>query len=139
MSYITKEFYDNTFNGTTIPNVEFERLADIALDVIEGVCTVKPTEKDRADVGFLKAVCYQIEMLYLQGGVDAIIGFSESALASGSESLGDYSAGGTGKDIGANAVKVGGIPVSWLSIYQLKKLGLMSRWAYAEFYRDGKS
>ena len=139
MSYITKEFYDENFKGTTIPDAEFERLAEIASDVIESVCTVKPTVNDLENPVFLKAVCYQVEMLYLQGGIDAIVGFSESSLASGSESLGDYSVGGTGKDVGANAVRVGGIPVAWLSIYQLKKLGLMSRWAYAEFYRDGKS
>lgn len=133
MSYITKAFYVSTFGGVEIPEGEFKRLADIASDVIYDVCAIKPTDKEINDVTFQKAVCYQTEMLYLQGGVDAIVGFSESSQASGSESLGDYSVGSGGS--GAIAGTYGGIPVSALAIGQLRRLGLMSRWAYAEVCR----
>ena len=135
MAYITKDFYDNTFCGTSIPEVEFKKLADIASDVIYDVCIIKPDEDSVYEDAFKKAVCYQAEMLYLQGGIDAIVGFSESSQASGSESLGDYSVGGAVSGSQANFNTLGGIPVSKLAIGQLRKLGLMSRWAYAEFYR----
>lgn len=135
MSYITRDYYYNTFGGTKIPESEFERLADIAYDVIYEACIIKPSDKELADVTFQKAVCYQVEMLHLQGGVDAIVGFSESSQASGSESLGDYSVGGAGNGSGANFGSIGGIPVSSLAISQLRKLGLMQRWAYAEMHR----
>lgn len=138
MSYITKDFYDNTFLGATIPEIEFERLADIASDIIYDVCIIKPTEKEIADDTFKRAICYQTEMLYNQGGVDAIVGFSESHLALGSESLGDYSAGGSGGGSTVIFDTIGGIPVSKMALGQLRRLGLMSRWAYAEFY-NGKS
>ena len=134
MSYITEEFYVSTFGGVEIPDGEFKRLADIASDVIYDVCVIKPTDKEINDDTFQKAVCYQAEMLYLQGGVDAIVGFSESSQASGSESLGDYSVG-SGGSAGAIAGTIGGIPVSALAIGRLRKLGLMSRWAYAEVCR----
>lgn len=134
MSYITKDFYLNTFCGREIPDSEFERLADIASDLIYDVCNIKPNSKDIADHAFKKAVCYMTEMLYEQGGVDAIVGFSEANQASGSESLGDYSVG-AGGNAGANAYSIGGIPISSLAIGQLRRLGLMSRWAYAEHYR----
>lgn len=135
MSYITKKFYDETFVGTEIPNSEFERLAGIASDVIYDVCIIKPTENELANEVFQKAVCYQTEMLYLQGGIDAITGFSESSQRAGSESLGDYSVGGAGNGSVAISGTIGGIPVSQMAIGQLRRLGLMSRWAYAECYR----
>ena len=138
MSYITKDFYDKTFGGTAIPDGEFKRLSDIASDIIYDVCIIKPSDEEVANGTFQKAVCYQTEMLYLQGGIDAIVGFSESSQAAGSESLGDYSVGGAGNVSGAITGSLGGIPVSQMAIGQLRKLGLMQRWAYAEFYR-GKS
>ena len=138
MSYITKDFYNLSFCGTAVPSEDFERLADIASDLIYEACIIKPTDEQLADSTFQKAVCYQLEMLYLQGGVEAIVGFSESSQASGSESLGDYSVGGAGNGTGAKMSTIGGIPISSLAIGQLRKLGLMSRWAYAEFY-NGKS
>ena len=137
MSYITQEFYENNFVATPIPYNEFERLADIASDVIYDVCIIKPTEKHLEEPAFQKAVCYEVEMLYKQGGVEAIVGFSESNETAGSESLGDYSVSGSGSGTGAKFDTLGGIPVSKLAIGQLRRLGLMSRWAYAEFY-NGK-
>lgn len=138
MSYITKGFYENIFGGTDIPDGEFNRLADIASEIIYDVCLIKPSEELLEDETFQKAVCYQTEMLYMQGGIDAIVGFSESSQSSGSESLGDYSVGGVNSSSQAKIDTIGGIPVSKLAIGILRRLGLMSRWVYAEFH-DGKS
>ena len=130
MAYIDKTFYDTVLMGTEIPASEFDRLAEIASDVIYDVCVLKPEAEDLIDETFKKAVAYQVEMLYLQGGVDAIVGASEAAQASGSESLGDYStSGGTARQ---EAVLVSnGIPVSSMAVALLRRLGLTSRWVYA--------
>jgi len=91
MAYIDKTYYDDTFHGTEIPETEFTRLADIASDVVYDVCILKPKAEDLTDASFKKAVAYQVELLYQQGGIDAIVGFSEASQIGGSESLGDYS------------------------------------------------
>lgn len=130
MAYIDKTFYDTVMMGTEIPASEFDRLAEIASDVIYDVCILKPEAEDLIDETFKKAVAYQVEMLYLQGGIDAIVGASEAAQASGSESLGDYSAsGGTARQTAVLASN--GVPVSSMAVALLRRLGLMSRWVYA--------
>lgn len=134
MAYIDKSFYDEAFCGVAMPDDEFRRLAEIASDIVYNACNQKPEAADLVDETFKKAVCYQVELLYQQGGADAIVGFSESSQTGGSESLGDYSvsAGTTAQE----AVKtLGGIPVSTMSIMLLRRLGLMSKWAYAWKYR----
>lgn len=133
MAYIDATYYMELFGSESIGN-EFQRLVDIASDIIDGLCTVKPSEADLNDNRFKKAVAYEVELLEAQGGVDAILGFSEASQAGGSESLGDYS-------VSANpaAQQVitaqGGLPVSPMTISLLRQLGLRSRWAYAEYYR----
>ena len=141
MAYIDKAFYDHVFYNdmqqiTEIPVVEFFRLADIASEMIYDICVIKPNEDDEANDTFKKAVAYQVEMLHKQGGIDAIVGFSEAAQAGGSESLGDYSIS-TGSAHEA-VITRNGIPISTMSLMLLKRLGLMSRWAYAPMYRGGR-
>lgn len=135
MAYIDKDFYYRDFNGKSIPDESFSRLADIASDVVHGICTVKPNEQDLVTDDFKKAVCYQVEMLNEQGGIDAILGFSEAAQECFSESLGDYSISpGTSE---TSSIKTyNGIPVSAMAYSKLQKLGLMSNWAYAQYYRN---
>lgn len=130
MAYIDKAFYDDTFHGTEIPTSEFDRLAEIASDVVYDVCILKPDAEDLIDAAFKKAVAYQVELLYLQGGVDAIVGLSEAALTGGSESLGDYSTS-SGTTHQAAVLTCNGIPVSSVTLMLLRRLGLMARWAYA--------
>lgn len=138
MAYIDKTFYESSFHGITIPMEEFDRLADIASDVVYGICIIKPEDEDLIDETFKKAVAYQVELLYRQGGVDAVVGFSEASYSGGSESLGDYSiSGGNARQ---EAVKTyNGIPVSSMTLMLLRKLGLMARWAYARRCQRGKS
>ena len=131
MSYIDKSFYDDIFCGTPIEEDSlFNRLADISSDVIYGVCNLEPSQADTETETFKKAVAYEVEMLYKQGGIDAISGFAESSLTGVSEHLGDYSiSGGTPSHAAVNTFE--GIPVSSMAIMMLRRMGLMCRWAYA--------
>ena len=134
MPYITKTYYDSEFHGRSIPANEFDRLADIASEVIYGVCRVKPDDDDVLDATFKKAVAYEVEFLQEQGGIDAILGFSDVQLSAGGEHLGDYSVSAGGNSAGSSGysvIVVDGIPVSSMSIMLLRRMGLMSRWAYA--------
>ena len=137
MAYIDRVYYEDKFLGKPIPLDEFPRIADIASDVIYDVCTVKPTEEDLIDETFKKAVAYQVELLYEQGGIDAILGFSEYSQSGGSESLGDYSKS-SGTSSQEAVMTSGGIPVSTMSVNLLRRLGLMTRWAYAHRCRRAK-
>lgn len=133
MAYIDQEYYKKSFGGKDIPSEEFDRIADIASDVIYDACNRKPDDEVITHSVFKKAVCYQTELLYEQGGVDAILGFSEAALNGNSESLGDYSisAGTTSQTA---IMTSDGIPISPLAIMSLRRLGLMTKWVYAEHY-----
>lgn len=134
MAYITKEFYDKSFRGETIIKSEFDRLAEIASTVVYDICRVKPSEETLGQEEFKKAVAYEVEFLYEQGGVDAILGFSNAALECNSERLGDYSvsaASGSQKVLTTRD----GVPISPLAMMLLRRLGLMTRWAYAPFYK----
>lgn len=137
MAYIDKAFYSETFHGVAIPDDEFDRLADIASDIVYGICIVKPEAEDLIDETFKKAVAYQVELLYKQGGVDAVVGFSEVSYAGGSESLGDYSIS-DGSARQEAVMTYNGIPVSQLTLMLLRRLGLMARWAYARRCHNGK-
>ena len=136
MAYINETFYNTKFCGRPIPAADFPRLADIASDVIDSICYIKPEGEILTDKRFKRAVAYQLELLYEQGGVDAITGSSELSQSGGSESLGDYSvsSGGSGSAADGSAMKVvNGIPISPLAYALLEQLGLMQRWAYAGF------
>ena len=133
MNYIDAAFYAGTFKGLAIPGAEFDRLAEAASEAIYAVCRIKPDDDMAINEDFKKAVCYETELLYEQGGLDAIMGLSVSAAAGGSESLGDYSASAGGSQKGV-ATLTGGLPVSPVAMQILRRLGLMSRWAYSGFF-----
>lgn len=130
MGYIDKAFYDESFGGKEIPSAEFNRLADIASDIVFDACRKKPDDRMIVYAPFKKAVCYQTELLYEQGGVDAILGFSEAAQRGNSESLGDYSVSAVTTSQEAVMI-VNGIPVSPLALMLLRSLGLMTKCVYA--------
>lgn len=135
MAYIDKKFYDDDFNGQPMESAEFKRLSDIASDVVYEICRVKPIESDLVNAEFKKAVAYEVEFLFEQGGIDAILGFSAASMAGGSERLGDYSISG-GNSAQTVITTPGGIPVSPMALMLLRRLGLMSKWVYAPFYRQ---
>lgn len=136
MAYIDKAFYTSIIKDTSILDVEFNRLAEIASDVITSIATVEIDKNAANSDDVKKATAYEVEMLYHQGGIDAVLGFAESATM-GSESLGGYSISNTGNN-GSQVIfrTKDGIPVSSLAIAMLKKAGLMCRWAYAGVYRN---
>lgn len=136
MAYIDEGYYKGTFRGTEIPEKEFPRLAEIASDVIDSIVTVE-IDKNTAETDTVKkATAYEVEMLYQQGGVDAVIGFANGT-AIGSESLGGYSVSNVGNNGSQVIMRTkDGIPVSALAISLLKKAGLMCRWAYAGVYKN---
>lgn len=127
---IDKTYYAN-FGGEAIPDPDFERLVDIASDIIYDACRVKPSDTDLGNDRYKKAVAYQVEYLQEQGGVEAIVGRSELSMAGASESLGDYSVSYGSGSSGCNTATLQGIPVSPLALAQLRRMGLMSRWAFA--------
>ena len=136
MAYIDRQYYESTFKGKKdlISNAEFERILDIASDVVYDIARVKPSETDVASDTFKKAVAYEVEFLIEQGGIDAVLGFSNASLSGTSESLGDYSiAAGNGS--GTVITTESGIPISPMALMLLERLGLMARWVYAERYR----
>lgn len=130
MAYIDKLYYDDTFHGKQIPDGEFDRIADAASEVVYDLCFVKPTDDDITKDDFKKAVAYQTEMISEQGGLDALLGFSETAQRASGEHLGDYSVN-SGGALQETVFACNGIPVSGMTLMLLKRLGFMTRWAYA--------
>lgn len=130
MAYIDYEFYTATFGGDAVPQTEFARLAQMASDIVDAIVYKPITEvTDRVK----RAVCYELDMLYAQGGAEAVNG--ESTGEVGYEQLGDYiysaqARGGNGSGQSAH-LTLNGIPVSKLAESLLRQEGLMSRWAYA--------
>lgn len=131
MAYITKDFYLNQFHGQTIPDEQFDRLADMASDVIDAVVLVK-IDPDKHDMDKIaKAAAYEMEYLYQQGGLDAITGKASSGMTV-SEKLDEYSVSESVSDsVKDHLLTVNGIPVSALAVSLLRNLGLMCRWWYA--------
>lgn len=128
---VDKQFYDD-FGGESVDAGKFTRLANIAEDLLYEVCVQKPETAHLESPEFKKAICYQIEMIAQQGGTTAIAGKAEADTVSESENLGEYSYSknyGSGNK-SAPMLKLNGIPVSSLAVSQLRKLGLMNRWAY---------
>ena len=137
MRYIDRDYYINDFGGDDITEKEFNRLCDIASEVIYDLCNPKPTDEDTAKEDFQKAICYEMELIIEQGGVDVILGQSTLAQSWDSESLGNYSiTAGSGSGSKQALATANGIPVSSMAIMILRRLGLYSRWAFAEYYRD---
>lgn len=127
-NYIDEAYYINNFRGTPIPSSEFDSLARAASDLIDSIVS-KPIENITENVK--KATAYEVEMLFAQGGADAISGFASAGAAS--ERLGDYSIGGEAKATADSKIAMyNGIPVSSIAVSFLRRDGLMSRWWYSE-------
>ena len=136
MGYVTKEYFDKTFHGTSMSDAQFERMAMIASDVIDAVILQPITTLTDAEQ-LAKAASYQIEYLLAQGGIDAINGAAANQFAV-TEKLDDYTiTEGLSDSAEKNKLSINGIPLSPLTISILKKLGLMHRWVYAGRCRRG--
>lgn len=129
MAYLTKDYYEDTFHGVSIPDSQFDRLALAASDVIDALVT-RPITDDVDKDTLAKATAYQLEYIYQQGGIEAITGSAAGQHVT-TEKLDDYSI--TEQFTASaeqNQLSVNGIPVSPLALSILRKLGLMSRWLY---------
>lgn len=128
MAYIDYEFYTGTFGGSDVPQEDFTRLAQMASDIVDAI-VYRPiscvTERVK------RAVCYEMDMLFAHGGVNAAMGQSDGEISY--EMLGDYSvtAQTASQKSASTALSLNGIPISKLAESLLRAEGLMSRWAYA--------
>lgn len=130
MAFIDAAYYKDEFKGNAIPESKFDRLAELASDVIDGLITVDMTEEEKkASVNVKKATAYQLEFMFEHGGIDTILGYSDMDITS--ESLGDYSVSTGGSGTAKVPKTSDGIPVSPLALQYLRKDGLMCRWMFA--------
>ena len=127
MAYIDETYYTGTFKGTAIASSEFDKLADIASDLVDSIVLIDVDTDDmsEAQIGYLKkATAYETELLYLQGGIDAITGMAADNFSSAQ-------VGGISVAKADQAMKsfptVNGLPISALTVWNLKKAGLMRR------------
>ena len=134
MAYIDSVYYREKFEGEPIPDEELKRLIDIASEIVQNLCTVTLYPEDLESDDFKRAVAFQVEMLFDQGGVSAVMGHSDVALSGGSESLGGYSVS-AGSSAQSSLKTMESIPISPMTSMILKRKGLISSWAYADYYR----
>lgn len=128
MKYICYEYYVSKFRGSLVPEDEFGYLADAAENVVDLLVTTPIT---RVTENVKRAVAYEIETLFSQGGTDALTGLA--TITSGiDEKLGDYSLGTPYVSNDKRIYSIGGVPVAGLTLALLKKEGLMGRCIYAE-------
>ena len=131
MAYLTREFYENTFHGATIPVGDFDRLALTASDVIDAL-VARPIPDDVDKDTLAKATAYQLEYIFQQGGIEAVTGSAAGQRVT-TEKLDDYSISQQLTSAAEqNQLTINGIPVSPLAVAILRRLGLMSRWLYCQ-------
>ena len=128
MSYLSYEAYVSGFGGRTVPEEDFDYLANAASAIVDLLVTrpiVTVTDKIRL------AVAYEVELLFAQGGIDALSGLA--TVTSGiDEKLGDYTIGTPYVANEKRCYSIGGIPVSGLTVSILRREGLMSRCVWRE-------
>ena len=76
MSYVTSDYYKNTFHGEPVADTDFPSLLDRAQEIVEEMCMYRVSEdnigtfsKDTQE-RLKKAVCAEIEYLDANGGSD---------------------------------------------------------------------
>lgn len=122
-AYIDYGWYVSSFGGRLIPEGEFLYLANASTVLIDLIVT-KPVETVSENIKL--AAAYEAETLFAQGGEDALSGMA--TVTSGiDEKLGDYSIGTPYVSNEKRCYSVGGIPISGITLFLLKKEGLMGR------------
>ncbi len=129
MAYIDKTYFAS-YTSTSIPDAELAILAERASDIIDTITM------DRINsVGFnnlsaatqtriKKATAAQVEMLYLQGGIEALTGNSDADINNVSIGKFSYSKNNSGSK---NFKAVNGVPLSPLVESYLMITGLLYR------------
>ena len=128
MNYLSYETYVSGFGGSAVPEEEFDYLASAASAIVD-LLVSRPRAAVTDSVRL--AVAYQVEVLYAQGGIDALGGLA--TVTSGiDERLGDYSIGTPYVANERRCYSIGGIPVSGMTVAILRREGLMGRCVYGE-------
>lgn len=127
MAYIDKDYFE-AYTTTEIENPEFTVLAERASDVVDMLTHNRIIAAGGFDelpaatqLAVQKATAAEVETLFYQGGVNAVVGNSDSA--AGSVSIGKVSMSN-----GAGGLQtINGIPVSPLISQYLLLTGLLYR------------
>lgn len=128
MAYVDKNYYDNTFCAEPIDEAEFNLLARAASDLCDAIVTVPITDVTE---NVRRAVCYEIELLHKQGGVEAYTGMAISTPGV-VEKLGDLSFSNSPYSASSTRIfSYGGLPVSSITYALLRADGLTCRAVYA--------
>ena len=128
MRYVDYDTYVVTFGGFSVPRSEFDFLS-LAASAIVDLLVTRPIETVTDTIRL--ATAYEVETLYAQGGPDALAGLA--TVTSGiTEKLGDYSISTPYVSNEKRCYSIGGIPVSGVTLFLLKKEGLMKRNVYEE-------
>jgi hypothetical protein len=130
MPYIDKVFFA-TYSSQTIPDADLSKLIDRAADIIDALTM----DKIGGDAGFAtlvpdtqvriqKAVAAQVEMLYAQGGLDALTDAGANSI-----SLGKFSESKAPKGTaGPSDLKTfNGVPIHPLVYSYLRPTGALCR------------
>lgn len=128
--YIDKTDFDSYSPSTSIPETEFDELAERASDVID-IMTLRRIVRaggllkfdSSTQAAVKKAVCAQVQMMYANGGADTVIGASGTDVQSAS--IGKFSF--TRKEAQRT---INGIPVSPLAESYLADTNLTYRGLY---------
>lgn len=135
MVYIELTWYKDVFGGKIVPDDEFDHMARLASDVVDMVALLEITPEIAQKEQVKKATAYEMELLYQQGGDDAVNGNAEAF--GGSESLDRYSYNRPSNDVLESAMDtVDGIPFSPIARRLLFRAGVMTSNVYAGCYDD---
>jgi len=128
MAYVDKNYYDTVFCAEPIDKAEFNLLARAASDLCDAIVTV-PIKEVTENVR--RAVCYEIELLHKQGGVEAYTGMAISTPGI-VEKVGDLSFSNSPYSASSTRIfSFGGLPVSPITYALLRADGLTCRAVYS--------
>ncbi len=125
MSVIDYSYYKNTFGGSVVPEKELPYLQGVAFDLLCAIAYKAPSAPLSENIK--RAVAYQTELLFLQGGAAAIAGLAISTSGL-NQKVGDRSIGSNYNSLASNKQSTYcGIPISGLAISLLRAEGLMKK------------
>ena len=131
MAYIDQAFFSTYNPVVSIPEEEFLPLAERASDVIDMITMQKIQTSGIASfaepiqTAIKKATAAELDTLYAQGGLSALVGNSDTDTAS--FSIGKFSMGGGRTQSASSLRTMNGIPISPLINGYLLTTGLLYR------------
>jgi hypothetical protein len=129
MAYIDKTYFAS-YTSTSIPDAELVVLAERASDIIDTITMDRINSigftnlLEATQIKIKKATAAQVEMLYIQGGIEALTGNSDADINNVSIGKFSYSKSNSGSK---KLKTVNGIPLSPLVESYLMMTGLLYR------------